>query len=111
SFSYTANAGDGSYGFSTVAQDKAGNRETMPSTPDGTTVLSTVPVYNFSGFFRPVDNLPTLNVANSGSAIPVKFSLGGNQGMSIFEVGYPKSQIVPCDSTAPVDGIDQTVSA
>jgi hypothetical protein len=111
SFSYTANAGDGSYSFSTVAQDKGGNRETMPSTPDSTTVLSTVPVYNFSGFFRPVENLPTLNAANSGSAIPVKFSLGGNQGMSIFEVGYPKSQIVPCDSTAPVDGIDQTVSA
>jgi hypothetical protein len=36
--------------------------------------------YNFSGFFQPVDNLPTLNIAKAGSAIPVKFSLGGDQG-------------------------------
>ena len=41
----------------------------------------------------------------------MKFSLGGYQGVSIFEIDYPKSQTVPCDSTAPVDGIDQTVSA
>jgi hypothetical protein len=32
--------------------------------------------YNFSGFFQPVDNAPTLNVAKAGRAIPVKFSLG-----------------------------------
>src|SRR5439155_884161 len=32
SFSYTASAGDGSYGFYTVAVDKAGNREAAPAT-------------------------------------------------------------------------------
>ena len=52
----------------------------------------------------------SLNSANAGSGIPVKFSLGGYRGMSIFETDYPKSQIVPCDSTSPVDGIDQTVA-
>jgi Domain of unknown function (DUF4082) len=40
--------------------------------------------YNFSGFFQPVNNMPTLNVAKAGSAIPVKFSLGGDQGLDIF---------------------------
>ena len=59
--------------------------------------------YNFSGFFQPVDNLPTLNMVKAGSAIPVKFSLGGEQGLDIFEAAYPKSQTISCDSTAPVD--------
>ena len=72
--------------------------------------MSTVPLYNFTGFFRPVDNLPTLNLIKAGSAIPVKFSLGGYQGMNIFDIDYPKSQVVPCDSTAPVDGVDVTVN-
>ncbi|PYL45937.1 MAG: hypothetical protein DMF40_14250 [Verrucomicrobia bacterium] len=67
--------------------------------------------YNFSGFFQPVDNLPTFNMTKAGSAIPVKFSLGGNQGLDILAAGYPKSQTIPCDSTAPVDGIEQTVAA
>jgi len=41
----------------------------------------------------------------------VKFSLGGDQGLAIFSSGYPKSQQVPCDSSAPVDGIEETVTA
>ena len=68
-------------------------------------------VYNFTGFFQPVDNLPTLNSVNSGKAIPVKFSLGGFRGLDIFDSGYPKSQVIPCNSTAPVDGIEETVTA
>src|SRR6185295_6911527 len=36
-------------------------------------------IYNFAGFFQPVDNLPTINAATAGSAIPVKFSLSGNK--------------------------------
>jgi len=67
--------------------------------------------YNFTGFFQPVDNLPTVNTVNAGRAIPVKFSLGGDQGLNIFDAGYPKSQIIACDSTAGVDGIEQTVTA
>lgn len=66
--------------------------------------------YTFSGFFSPVDNLPIVNVAKAGSAIPVKFGLGGDRGMNIFATGYPKSQLVACSATDPVDGIEQTVS-
>lgn len=33
--------------------------------------------YTFSGFFRPVDNPPTLNVVKVGSAVPLKLSLEG----------------------------------
>jgi hypothetical protein len=67
--------------------------------------------FQFSGFFPPVDNLPTMNVAKAGNAIPVKFSLNGDQGLDIFEVGYPKSQAIACDSTNPQDGIEETVTA
>lgn len=67
--------------------------------------------YPFDGFFSPVDNEPVINVAKAGSAIPVVFSLGGNQGLNIFASGYPKSQVIACDATAPADGIDTTVTA
>jgi hypothetical protein len=58
-----------------------------------------------------VDNLPTLNSVKAGSAIPVKFSLGGNQGLSIFAAGYPASQKVACDGSAALDDIEVTVTA
>ena len=66
--------------------------------------------YNFVGFFRPVDNLPAVNLAKAGSGIPVKFSLTGDQGLDVFEPGYPTSQAVDCDSSAPTDEIEQTVA-
>jgi hypothetical protein len=67
--------------------------------------------YNFSGFFQPVDNAPTINVAKAGSAIPVKFSLGGNQGLDIFQPGYPRVTTVSCNTGAPTDTIETTVTA
>jgi hypothetical protein len=67
--------------------------------------------YTFSGFFQPVDNLPTLNIASAGSAIPVKFSLGGNQGLGIFAAGYPASSPIQCEASAPGSVIEETVSA
>ena len=67
--------------------------------------------YNFSGFFQPVDNPPTLNVAKAGSAIPVKFSLGGDQGLNIFRAGYPQVTTVSCSTSAPTDAIETTVTA
>ena len=66
--------------------------------------------YAFSGFFQPVDNLPTFNKTKPGKSIPIRFSLGGDKGLDIFESGYPKSEPIACDSTAPVDGIEQTTT-
>jgi hypothetical protein len=70
-----------------------------------------LPPFNFVGFFQPVDNLPTLNVAAAGSSIPVKFSLGGNHGLAIFETGYPASSPIPCDASDPGVTIEETVNA
>lgn len=69
------------------------------------------PVYDFNGFFAPVDNPPTVNTVNAGRAIPVKFSLSGDQGLGVIEETYPRSQQVPCDSAAPEDGIEETTAA
>jgi hypothetical protein len=68
-------------------------------------------LYDFTGFFSPVNNLPTLNVVNAGRAIPVKFSLSGNKGLSIFVVGSPQSGVIPCDASAPATDLTATVTA
>ena len=43
--------------------------------------------------------------------MPVKFSLGGYQGLDIFATGYPASQQITCNTSAPTDQIEQTVTA
>jgi len=68
-------------------------------------------VYDFGGFFSPVDDLPTFNTVKAGRAIPVKFSLGGDQGLDIFAEGYPRSGTIPADPDAPLDAIEQTETA
>ncbi|KCZ73432.1 hypothetical protein ANME2D_00498 [Candidatus Methanoperedens nitroreducens] len=75
------------------------------------TVVSQLSTYTFSGFFRPVENPPILNVVKAGSAIPVKFSLDGDQGLDIFAEGYPKSELITCGSIDIADGIDETITA
>jgi hypothetical protein len=67
-------------------------------------------IFLFTGFFQPIDNLPTVNSVKAGSAIPVKFSLGGDYGLSIFASGYPKVQQVACGSAAATDEVEQTVT-
>jgi predicted extracellular nuclease len=68
-------------------------------------------IFNWTGFFQPVDNLPALNVVNAGRAIPVKFSLGGYKGLSIFAAGYPLSQRISCDTSAPLADVEETLTA
>ncbi len=67
--------------------------------------------YAFGGFRPPVDAMPVVNTVKAGSAVPVKFTLGGDQGLGIFADGYPKSQQMPCGSNSIFDGIEQTASA
>jgi len=66
--------------------------------------------FNFTGFFQPVDNSPVVNLAKAGSAIPIEFSLNGNQGLAIFIPGFPGSQNQTCTGSA-TDVIEQTVTA
>jgi hypothetical protein len=84
------------------AHDAAGN---YASTHFNVNVL-----YNWTGFFQPIDNDPTCNSVKAGSAIPVKFSLGGNQGMNIFASGYPIVSAGSCTGAA-VDPVEETSTA
>jgi HYR domain/K319L-like, PKD domain len=84
------------------ATDAAGNT--------ATSTFGVVVSYTFNGFFRPIDSLPTINVVKAGSAIPVKFDLGGNQGLNIFAAGFPASVSTTCSASA-TDAIEETVTA
>lgn len=86
-----------------TATDAAGNTATGSFT---VTVW-----HNFSGFLQPVENLPTLNLANAGQAVPVKFSLSGNKGLNILATGYPISSPIACDANEPGAVIEETISA
>jgi YVTN family beta-propeller protein len=89
--------------FTVNAMDNAGHPASLVHTYNV--------IYNFSGFFPPVDNLPMLNKVKAGSSVPIKFSLSGDQGLNVFEADYPKSQAITCDTSAPLSDIDETVTA
>jgi sugar lactone lactonase YvrE len=82
---------------------------------DGTNTSScsfTVTVlYDFTGFFPPINNLPVVNVVNAGRAIPVKFSLSGYKGLNIFAPGSPASGPIACNSSDPAVTLQDTVTA
>ena len=81
------------------------------ATYTGSTRAGTLVVSAFTGFFSPVDNPPMVNVAKAGSAIPLKFSLGGNRGLAIFAPGFPRVVTTTCSTGDPTDEIETTVTA
>ncbi len=91
-----------------TATDNAGN---IANANANYQVVNNPVVYNFTGFFQPVDNLPMVNITSAGSAIAVKFSLNGNQGLNIMAAGYPASSPVACNSSEPSAIIEETVNA
>ena len=94
---------------------------TTTSTPESNIICGTVSSlspfivarfqYAFQGFRQPVDNTPVVNRTKSGSAIPIKFSLGGNQGLTIFLDGYPKFVTTACDASDTEDLIETTTTS
>jgi hypothetical protein len=117
--SLTVDATTSSVGAKTVAvtgHDNAGRSTTVD--------CSYNVVFNWNGFFQPIDNVadqssgatpaataPGWNKAKAGSSIPVKFSLAGNQGLNIFEAGYPKVTKITCPSgTLVADAVEETVT-
>ena len=84
------------------ATDVAGNRATSSFAVDV--------AYAFTGFQQPIDTA-AINTVKAGSAIPVKFGLGGYQGMQVFVAGSPASAAMACDASAPTDEVEVTVAA
>jgi len=73
--------------------------------------LALVQPYDFAGFFQPIDNL-VWNTAKAGQAIPIKFSLAGDQGLGLFAPGFPKAVGVACPSAGtPSDPIGTYIYA
>ena len=69
--------------------------------------------YDFNGFFQPIDMNGVWNQVQAGSAIPAKFSLNGDQGMSILSTDSPNPTFAftSCPAGAPTDPLEQTVTA
>ncbi|MER7280996.1 S8 family serine peptidase [Dactylosporangium sp. NPDC000244] len=87
----------------TGGRDRAGNTAAPVS-------VTYQVVYGWHDFGSPI-NVGKLNVVKAGSAVPVKFGLSGNQGLNIFTGGAPTVQTVACDTSAPQDPVETTVTA
>jgi len=94
----------GFYALTYTVQDPTGHSDTEVRTVE-------VLPYNFTGFFAPIDNPPVFNEMKAGQAAPVKFSLGGNQGLNIFAAGSPNSTQISCSSGDPVTTVEETETA
>ena len=93
----------GSKTFTVTATDLANNTTTLP--------IQYRVIYRFTGFFEPISAPPTLNQVKAGRAVPLRFSLAGNQGLNIFAAGYPSSVQIACDTSAPVESDVPTSTA
>jgi hypothetical protein len=104
----------------------AGGQHTCAIRSNGSTVCwgsnfsgeSTVPVltgpgasFNFHGFYPPVERAPAINEVKAGQAIPLKFSLGGDQGLGVIAEGYPMSAAATCDRLWPAGPPEATEPA
>jgi hypothetical protein len=97
-----ATAAVGTFTTSFTGRDRAG-RTTTVTCPYSV-------IYDWSGFFTPVGNTG-MNSQQPGSAVPLKFSLKGNQGLAVLAAGYPQSQPISCDTGAAIGPPAQAVSA
>ena len=100
----------GSHDFTVVARDGEGNETTVthsytvtepspPSTPD--------PGLDFQGFFGPIHDG---SVVHAGEAIPIVFSLGGDQGLDVLAADSPSSVQTDCGHPGAPTGGDPASS-
>jgi uncharacterized repeat protein (TIGR01451 family) len=94
----------GFYALTYSVSDPSGHSDTKVRTVE-------VLPYNFTGFFSPIDNPPAFNEMKAGQAAPVKFSLGGNQGLNIFAAGSPSSVQISCSTSDPILPVEETETA
>jgi hypothetical protein len=78
--------------FTVTAADGAGNT--------ASSMASYRVIYDFEAFLWPVRNRPRVNIWVAGRPVPIRFELGGNQGLDVIEDGWPKVAVVGCDFTA-----------
>ena len=95
-------------GVCTVAANQAGSGTYLAAAE---ATQSVTVVYNFSGFASPVAAPPTVNSVKAGSAVPVKFGLGGDQGLAILAAGSPTSKPMTCSASTAVTTITESATS
>ena len=80
---------------------------TDPGGLTGTDTATVKVIWQFTGFFSPVDAAPTFNVVKAGQSVPVKFSLGGDQGLGVL-AGTLVTQVA-CPVSAVLDSVEETL--
>lgn len=99
-----------------AAGDPFGAFQVPPTGPWGLGVgpfdfaFKTYVAYPFDGFFSPVEN-DEVNLAKAGRSIPVKFSLGGDQGLEVLAAGYPRIVFTECNPGDEVEPFEETKTA
>jgi hypothetical protein len=90
--------------FTVNAADNAGN--------SNSTAVSYNVVYNFMGFFSPVDMGSTLNVAKAGQTIPLKWRITDANGAPVTNLSGVTVSVssLACDLGITEDGIEEYAS-
>jgi hypothetical protein len=93
----------GAHTFTVDATDVAGNASQRSVSYSVATEPDPDPGFAFDGFLRPLVNPPSVNVVRAGALVPVRFSLGGDQGDDVLADGFPRSGEVECGSGDDAD--------
>jgi hypothetical protein len=96
----------GTFTFTVDAFDNVGN-----TVRRSVTYTVRAQAFTFTGFFSPVDNAPVFNRVKAGSAVPIKFSLGGDHGLSVFAAGFPRVDRVACGTGVIADEVEEFATA
>lgn len=78
------------------------------SSTDGTEAFDTPFGCQFDGFFGPISNPPDMNSARAGNTVPVIFSMDGDQGLDLFEEGFPASREIDCETGDVIGDFEPT---
>jgi hypothetical protein len=90
----------GSFTVACHATDKAGNTNT------GSAAYKVG--FGFDGFFAPVDNGNTANIAKAGQAVPLKFNVSDANGPVTNVTSYRLSSTAEaCDTSEPADTVEE----
>jgi hypothetical protein len=94
----------GGKSFSVNAADNAGNTNSA--------AVSYNILYNFSGFFSPVDSAPTPNVAKAGQGIPLKFRITDANGLPVTNLSSVAATVaaVSCSLGSTPDALEEYAS-
>ena len=107
----TCNPASGCVYDNNTAPCDDGNACTAPDVCGESMCVSGPPVYGFSGFLSPVDNLPVVNNGKAGRTYPVKWQLplcsgGYVSRLDVVTQNPLKIRQVSCDTSAPLDQLE-----